>query len=281
LAPNWFTSRLWLAVFTLFALYALPIPAGLASEAAAQDWVTQRLNESPRHHEWVKVKHGDRVVESFLAFPEVAEKALTVVVIHENRGLNDWVRGVADQFAEAGYVSIAPDLLSGMGPAGGKTSDFADSDAARAALYELDPAQVTADLRAVADYVRRLPASNGKVVVVGFCWGGSQTFRFATNYEGLAAAFPFYGTAPDVAAELARITAPVYGFYGGNDARVNATLSQTTTLMESAGKTYERVTYDGAGHGFMRSGEAPEADGANRTARDEAWVRLKKVLAEL
>lgn len=261
------------AILALLVLSAAPV--------AAQDWVMERLNDSPRHHEWASIEHGDRSVETFVAFPETDEPVLAVIVIHENRGLNDWVRGVADQIAEAGYLAIAPDLLSGMGPDGGKTSDFPDSDAARAALYELDPEQVTADLRAVADYVAALPAANGNVVVTGFCWGGSQTFRFATNYDGLSAAFPFYGTAPDDGAALARIDVPVYGFYGGNDERVNATLPETSRLMEAAGKTYEPVIYDGAGHGFMRSGEDPNGEAANRQAREEAWVRLKELLAAL
>jgi carboxymethylenebutenolidase len=239
------------------------------------------LNTSPRHHEWVTVTHDGRDVEAFLVFPEVEDPAPAVVVIHENRGLNDWVRGVADQLAEAGYLAIAPDLLSGMGPEGGRTSDFADSDAARTALYELDPDQVTADLRAVADYVKALPAASGAVTVAGFCWGGSQTFRFATNYDDLHAAFVFYGTAPDDEEALSRIQAPVYGFYGGDDARVNATVPHTTEQMNDAGKTYEPVTYDGAGHGFMRSGEAPDAGAANQQAREAAWVRLKRLLADL
>lgn len=251
----------------------------LAASASAQDGAKQRLNESPRHHEWVTVEHDGRQVEAFVAFPEIEDRALAVVVIHENRGLNDWVRGVADQLAEAGYLAIAPDLLSGMGPAGGKTSDFPDSDAAREAIYKLDPAQVTADLHAVTDYVAALPAATGKVVVAGFCWGGSQTFRFVTNRTDLVAALPFYGSAPRDGMALARIQAPVYGFYGGNDARVNATIPETKAQMTSYGKTYEPVTYEGARHGFMRAGEAPDADDANRKAREDAWERLKKVLA--
>jgi carboxymethylenebutenolidase len=257
------------------------VPALFAAPAVAQDWVMDRLNNSPRHHEWVSVEHGDRTVEAFVAYPESDESVLALVVIHENRGLNDWVRGVADQIAEAGYIAIAPDLLSGIGPDGGKTSDFVDPDAARAALYELDPDQVTADLRAIADHVANLPAANGKVAVMGFCWGGSQTFRFATNFEGLSAAFPFYGTAPDDGAALAQINVPVYGFYGGNDERVNATIPETSKLMQSAGETYEPVIYEGAGHGFMRSGEDPNGEAANRKAREEAWVRLKELLSEL
>ena len=253
----------------------------ILTSASAQDWARERLNDSPRHHEWVTVEHDGRQVEAFLAFPEVEGKAPAIVVIHQNRGLNDWVRGVADQLAEAGYLAIAPDLLSGTGPDGGKTSDFPDSDAAREAIYQLDPDQVTADLRAVADYVAALPAANGTVVVGGFCWGGSQTFRFATNYPALSAAFVFYGRAPDDDAALARIQAPVYGFYGGADARVNATIPKTEEMMAEADKPYEPVIYDGARHGLMQAGEAPDASAPNKKAREDAWVRLKALLAAL
>ncbi len=262
-------------------LCTIALLALAAASASAQDWARERLNDSPRHHEWVTVEHDGRQVEAFLVFPEVEDKALAVVVIHENRGLNDWVRGVADQLAEAGYLAIAPDLLSGMGPDGGKTSDFPDSDAAREAIYQLDPDQVTADLSAVADYVAALPAANGTVVVGGFCWGGSQTFRFATNYPTLSAAFVFYGRAPDDDAALARIQAPVYGFYGGADARVNATIPKTEEMMTAANKPYEPVIYDDARHGFMRAGEAPDASAPNKKAREDAWVRWLRLLATL
>jgi carboxymethylenebutenolidase len=253
----------------------------LSAVGSAQDVVSQRLENSPRHHEWVAVKQGDRTVHSFLVYPEVEGKAPAVVVIHENRGLTDWVRSVADQLAEAGYIAIAPDLLSGMAPEGGKTSDFPSSDAAREGIYSLTPDQVTADLNAVSDYVAKLPASNGKVAVAGFCWGGSQTFRFATNRANLAAAFVFYGTGPGSKDAIAKIKCPVYGFYGGNDARVNATIPQSADLMKEAGKTYEPVTYEGAGHGFMRSGEAPNASDANRKAREEGWSRWKTLLGRV
>ncbi len=250
--------------------------------AFAQDWAKQRLEKSPRHQEWALVKNGERTVHSFVVYPEVKTKALAVVVIHENRGLTDWVRSVADQLAEAGYIAIAPDLLSGMGPNGGRTPDFTDPTGIGQAFAKLPPEQVTADLSAVADYVAKLPAANGKVAVAGFCWGGGQTFRLATNRANLAAAFVFYGTGPDSAEAIARIKAPVYGFYGGNDARVNATIPKSAELTKAAGKTYDPVTYDGAGHGFMRAGEDPaNTVEANKKAREEAWVRWKSILKKL
>src|SRR5205814_3426803 len=189
----------------------------------AQDWAKARLEKSPRHLEYVKVKNGNREVNCFIAYPEVKEKATAVVVIHEIFGLSDWVRGVTDQLAEAGYIAIAPDLLSGAAPGGGGTAEFGSGDAVRKAIFSLPPDQISADLNAVVDYVAKLPACNGKVAVGGFCWGGGQTFRLATNNKNIKAAFAFYGTGPDKAEDIARINCPVYGFYGGEDqARTSA-----------------------------------------------------------
>jgi carboxymethylenebutenolidase len=220
-------------------------------------------------------------VNCFVAYPEVKDKATAVVVIHEIFGLTDWVRGVADQLAEAGYIAIAPDLLSGSAPGGGGTVELGSGDAVRRAISALPPDQITADLNAVVAHVSKLPAANGKVAVAGFCWGGSQTFRFATNSKEIKAGFAFYGSGPEQEADIARIVCPVYGFYAENDARVNATIAKSTDLMKKAGKTYEPVTYAGAGHGFMRAGEAPDASAANKTAREDAWKRLKELLKKL
>jgi carboxymethylenebutenolidase len=251
------------------------------STASAQDWAKTRLENSPRHLEWVKVKQGSREVSCFVAYPEVKDKATAVVVIHEIFGLTDWVRGVADQLAEAGYIAIAPDLLSGMATNGGGTAELGGGDAVRKAISALPAAQITADLSAVVDYVGKLPACNGLVAVGGFCWGGSQTFRFATNHRNIKAGFVFYGSGPDKEEELSRINCPIYGFYGGNDARVNATIPASTDLMKKAGKPYAPVTYEGAGHGFMRAGEAPDASEANKQGRAEAWKRWKDLLKQL
>lgn len=241
----------------------------------AQDWAKATLENSPRHREWVTVKHGDRSVETFVAYPESKDKRPVVLVIHEIFGMTDWVQDLADQIAAAGYIAVAPDLLSGMGPNGGRSSSL-DQSKAMEAVSHLDPDQVTTDLNAVADYGEKLPASTGKLFVVGFCWGGGQSFRYATNRPDLAAAFVFYGGPPDKDA-MARIHAPVYAFYAGNDARVDATISDATAGMKAAGKAYHPVTYDGAGHGFMRAGEAPDATDPNKKARADSWARLKSL----
>jgi len=185
--------------------------------AFAQDFALKQLENSPHHHEWIELGINDRTLYNFVAYTEVSESVPVVIVIHENRGLTDWVRSFADQIAEAGYIAIAPDLLSGFDEDHARTSDFESSDAAREALYRIDPDQIINDLIAVQNYSGMVSSSNGKVVVVGFCWGGSQTFRFATYTEGIEASLVFYGSAPDEEGPYQYINAPVYGFYGGND----------------------------------------------------------------
>lgn len=252
----------------------------MAIAASAQDWAKTKLEKSPRHQEWVEVKHGNRTVHSFVVYPEVKDKTAVVIVIHENKGLTDWVRNAADQFAAAGYIAIAPDLLSGMS-GHAKTSDFKDVDAATAAIYKLPADQVTADLNAVAKYGASIPAANGKVAVAGFCWGGAQTFRFPANNKDVKAALVFYGTGPEKEEDIKRINCPVYGFYGGADNRINATIPKSKDLMTAARKTYDAVIYEGAGHGFMRAGEEPNAKEENKKARDEAWTRIKEILKKI
>ncbi|HEV7279541.1 MAG TPA: dienelactone hydrolase family protein [Pirellulaceae bacterium] len=268
--------------FSLALIVAPLVSLACGSAAFAQDVnavAKERLEKSPRHLEWVTVKNGDREVKSFVAFPEVAEKATAVIVIHEIFGLTDWVRGVTDQLAEKGYIAIAPDLLSGAGPNGGGTESLQGGDGVRGVIGNLPPDQITADLKAAVEYAKSLPACNGKVVVCGFCWGGRQTFRFATDAgEEIEAAFVFYGDAPTEAAEFDKIEVPVYGFYGGSDARINAGIPKAEEQTKAAGVKYEPVIYDGAGHGFMRAGEAPDASEANAAARKAAWDRWAKIL---
>lgn len=249
--------------------------------AAACAPVTQhknRLETTPRHDEWVTIQSAGRPLHAYVVYPQSSKKGGAVMVIHENRGLTDWVRTVADQLAERGYLAIAPDMLSGSAPGGGRTSDFPTSDAAREAISRLPREQVLADLAATANYVRTLPAANGKLAVAGFCWGGSRTWDAANTIDGIAAAFPFYGTGPDSDAGVTGIEAPVYGFYGGDDARVNATIEPTKALMDKHGKTFEPVIYPGAGHAFMRLGEEANPTEPNRKAREDAWQRWLTLL---
>ena len=252
-----------------------------ALSSYAQDFALEQLEKSPRHQEWVKVNAGERTVSCFVVYPEVSKKAPVVIVIHENRGLSDWVRSFADQLAGEGYIAIAPDLLSGFSKDISTTSDFANSDDARNAIYQLDPEQIKNDLNAVEAYALKMPAGNGKTAVVGFCWGGTQTFRFATYNNNIELALVFYGGTPETQEEISQISVPVYAFYAGNDERINAGIPETEKQMKEAGKKYEYKIYPGAGHGFMRQGDDPNGSPENKKARNESWERLKQILKDL
>ncbi len=246
----------------------------------AQDWAKARLEASPRHHEYVALHHGSRTLQAFVVYPEVKDKATVVILIHEIFGLTDWAKEMADELAAQGFIVVAPDLLSGFGPkGGGGSSEFASQDAAVKAVSALDPDGVNADLDAAADYALHIPAANGKIASVGFCWGGGKSFAFAAHRKDLSAAFVFYGPG---SSDVSAITAPVYAFYAGNDARIGATVPATIAAMKAAGKKYEPVTYDGAGHGFMRAGEDPgNTVPGNRTAREQGFARLVALLKQL
>jgi carboxymethylenebutenolidase len=269
----------------LSARHLLPLAAGVVlatiatSTVGAQDWAKARLESSPRHHEYVPLKAGNRTVQAFVVYPEIKTKAPVVILIHEIFGLSDWAKEMADELAAQGFIVVAPDLLSGMGPNGGGSSEFPSQDATVKAVSGLDPDGVNAALDAAADYAKTIPAANGKIAVAGFCWGGGKSFAFAAHRHDLSAAFVFYGPGP---ADVSTITAPVYGFYAGNDMRIGATVPATIAAMKAAGEKYEPITYDGAGHGFMRAGEDPtNTVPGNKTARDQAFARLVKLLHEL
>jgi carboxymethylenebutenolidase len=281
-----------------------------AVSCSAQDWAKATLAKSPRHGEFVTVAEANgRKLQVWVVYPQVKTKVPVVVLIHEIFGLSDWAQEMADELAGAGYIVVEPDLLSGLGPTAaataapaapgapmdhdhmgqggagaayvaaepGGTSAFPDRNAVVRAVSSLPDAQVMADLDAVADYGKKLPSADGKLYVAGFCWGGGKSFLFATHRGDLSGAFVFYGPPPPADA-MKNITAPVYGFYAGNDARISATIPQTVADMKAVGKIYEPVTYDGAGHGFMRAGEAPDADAADSAARAQGFRRLVTLL---
>jgi carboxymethylenebutenolidase len=243
----------------------------------------ERIQTSPRHHEYVDVESaGGRKIKTWVVYPQVDHPATVVVLIHENRGLTDWVRSLADEVAEAGFIAVAPDLLSGTAPSGGGTAEYGSEDKAIQAVYKLPKAQVTADLDAVFDYASKLDAGNKVVAVSGFCWGGGKTFAYATHNPKVAASFVFYGQAPDDEADYKHIKAPVYGFYGGEDFRITGQVPKVEKTMKSLDKKYKPVIYKGAQHAFMRQGEmTDDPKDPNRKARDEAFERWKKLLAGL
>jgi carboxymethylenebutenolidase len=264
--------RLRVSLWTAVAILTLAtIPAAAADllppgEAGAKAF----LASSPRHHEWVSIAlPGSKMkLSTFVAFPERKEKAPVVIVIHEVYGLTDWVRAVADSLAAAGFIAIAPDFLSGRGPGGGDTGAFASRDDVVKAVREIPPQEVVSVLNAVARYGAALPAATDKVATVGFCWGGAQSFFYATAQPDLDAAVVFYGTSPD-STLLEKIGAAVLGLYGEDDARVNVTVEPAARKMQELGKSFVPHTYPGAGHGFLRAQDSRE--GANLEASRKAW----------
>ena len=235
------------------------------------------LDASPRHGEWVDYDSGEGdMVRAWVVYPERADEAPVVVVIHEIYALTDWIRSVADQLAAEGFIAIAPDLLSGKGPGGGG-SESVDRQGAVSLSRGLEPDEVTRRLRAAAAYATGLPAATSSVGVVGYCWGGSTSFRVATEWSGLGAAVVYYGSSP-ATETLGEVDSPILGFYGGNDARVNATIPDAQSALEGMGKSYEVNIYDGAGHGFLRQQSGQE--GANMLATQAAWPRTIAFLRE-
>ena len=244
---------------------------------ASSDDVEARLEASPRHGEWVKYDAGQGdSVTAWVVYPERSDAAPVIVVIHEIFGLTDWVRGVADQLAADGFIAIAPDLLSGKGPGGGG-SESVDGGGARALIRELDRAEVVRRLNGAAAYATALPAALPVFASIGFCWGGSTSFRYATAQPDLGAAVVFYGSSPPTES-LMEIAAPVLGHYGGDDERVNATIPPAREELNRLGRTYEVSVYDGAGHGFLRQQNGRE--GANMRATEGAWPRTIAFLRE-
>jgi carboxymethylenebutenolidase len=277
-----FLLALVLPVFTLSACAPADNGGDMAESSAAaimseptpppaEEAALAALNASPRHGEWVDVALPGSAtpVRTWVVYPERSDDAPVVIVTMEIYGLTDWIRSVADQFAAEGFIALAPDLLSGMGPNGGGTAAMADRDAAVAAVRTLAPDEAMRRLDAVRAYALTIPAATDQVGIVGFCWGGGTVFSYAIHQPGLGAAVSYYGTTPEGGYE--QITAPVLGLYGGDDQRVNSTIPRAQTAMSGLAKTYEVEIYEGAGHGFLRAQEAQE--GANMRATDQAWPR--------
>jgi carboxymethylenebutenolidase len=205
---------------------------------------------------------------AWVVYPERPDPAPVLVLIHEIFGLTDWVRAVADSYAAAGFLVIAPDLLSGKAPDGKGGSRELGQDASRNAIAGLDPTEVTARLDASARWATSQPSATPAFGVVGFCWGGGTAFAWATAQPALGAAIGYYGTAPTKDA-MGKIRAPVLGLYGGSDARVTSTMAGFRDEMARLGKSFTAQVYDGAGHAFLR--QQGGQNGANLKAAQQAW----------
>ena len=261
-------ALLTIALFSVVSYAAEPgTPGGIPpGEKNAKDV----LNKSPRHGEWVEitVPGGKALLKSYIVYPERKDKAPVVIVIQEIFGLTDWIRSVGDQLAADGFIAIAPDLLSGHGPNGGGTDSYASRDDVTRAVRDLKRDEVTADLDAVREYGLKLPAASQKSATIGFCWGGGQSFAYAAAQPQLNAAVVYYGVPPSEQ-DMSKIPCPVLGCYGGDDARISATVGPTSETMKRLGKSYAPNVYDGAGHGFLRAQDG--RNNANLTAAQQAW----------
>lgn len=239
-----------------------------------QAHVERALDESSRHGEWVDIALPDGgKLNTWVVFPERTDKAGVVLVIHDIRGMSDWIRAVGDQLAQDGFIAVVPDFLSGKGPDGGGTASLG-RDVGQT-IRKLTGDEVAARLDAAMLYGTALPAANGKTSVLGFCWGGTQSFGYALAQAKLDAAVVYYGSVPDSSASsvpedrIAKVAAPVLGLYGGNDARINATLPPTIAAMMKHAKAFEFHSFEGAGHGFLHRQDG--AGGANLAGARAAW----------
>jgi carboxymethylenebutenolidase len=210
------------------------------------------------HAEYVKIPSGRDTISAYVAYPERADRAPGVVVIHEVFGMSDFIRQTAEQLARDGFVAVAPDLLSRRG------GTPPSADAARKLIAGLDADTLTADLDATLVYLKRLPAVRPeRTGVIGFCWGGGQSFRYATHNPSLRAFVVCYGPGPEALA-IARLRAKGLGVYAENDARIDAGLADLDRAVRTYHKDYRYVVYPGVGHGFLRTREQP-------AVADSAW----------
>lgn len=269
LAPTrWTIARhAFLLIVTTSMMTSMATSATQSTLPASGDDAGARLETSPRHAEWVTIEARGDKIEAYLVYPERANNAPIVVVIHEIYGLTEWARGVADQLAAEGFIAIAPDMLSGKGPNGTGSASL-DRQSAVSLMRSLQPSEVTRRINMSVQHATTLPAATQRFGIIGFCWGGSVSFNFAATRDDLGAAVVYYGTSPSTES-LRRIQAPVMGFYGGDDQRVNSTIEPAQTEMDRLGKLYEANIYEGAGHGFLRA--QADRDGANMTASNKAW----------
>jgi carboxymethylenebutenolidase len=274
------TAPIILALLMQTATPATPAAAPRDSSIPpSEDQAKAVLDSSPRHGEFIDVKQasGGVPIRTWISYPERKDKAGVVIVIQEIFGLTDWLRGVADQLAKEGFIAVVPDMISGMGPGGGGTESVASKDDAVKLVRGISPEEAVKRVNAVRDWALKIPSGNGKIATIGFCWGGGQSFAYASAQPGLDGAVVYYGVSPE-AADLAKIKAPVVGFYGGDDARVDATIPPAEAEMKKLGKSYVPHIYDGAGHGFLR--DQSGRDGANLKATKQAWPATLVFLRE-
>jgi len=213
----------------------------------------------------VEYKNGSVDLSGYLSKPLKKGKYPAIIVIHENRGLNEHTRGVARRFAESGYVALATDALSRSGG----TASFDTPEKVREAFGKLDMKEVMSDLDASLNFLNSHEnVKKDRLASIGFCWGGARSFLLATEPNKLKAAVVFYGTAP-TGDQLAKVHAPVLGIYGETDTRITSKVPETDAEMKKLKKPFEYKIYAGAGHAFFND----TGDRYNAEAAADAWVR--------
>ena len=263
------SALLPLVLAAAFTLSPAPASAAPMPLPPPEDSALAALNRSPRHGEWVDVAYpGHAPLRTWIVYPERSNKAGVVLVIHEIFGLSDWIRSVADRLAAEGFIAVAPDLISGLGPGGGGTDSTASRDDAVKLVRLLTPEESAARIGVVSDWATKLPSANGKLATIGFCWGGGRSFAAATMTPAPRGCVVYYGTAPD-SAQILQVKAPVLAHYGGDDARVNATIDAAKAALAKQKVPYDPHIYAGAGHGFLR--QQTLRDGANLKASEQSW----------
>ena len=223
----------------------------------------------------VEYKNGDIKLSGYLSKPMKKGKYPAILVIHENRGLNEHTRDVARRFAAAGYVALAADALSRKGG----TASFETPEKAREAFSSLNMTEITGDLNAGLAFLNSHAfVKKGKLASIGFCWGGARSFALATEPNDLKAAVVFYGTAP-TEEQLAKVRVPVLGIYGSKDERITSKVPEVAATMKKLNKSYEYKIYEGAEHAFFNdTNQQRYAADAAKDAWAQTLAFLKKHL---
>ena len=210
-------------------------------------------------------------MRAWVVYPARRQNAPVVVAIHDNQGLSNWIRAVADQLAADGFIAISPDLLTmeGVARRPDGESELEGERGVRALLRNVDQAKRDRFIQAVGEWGTKQQGASSKYGIVGFCWGGQTVFAHAVAAPAsLGAVVVYYGPSP-APDRLGTVRAPILGLYGEDDARVNTTVGPAQETLKAAGRTFETHTFPGAGHGFTRSQE--QREGANLEAVKKAW----------
>ena len=223
-------------------------------------------NDASLKSEMVQFPGNAGNVSAYVSRPKDGTNLGTVIVIHENRGLVGHIKDVARRFAKDGFAAIAVDC---MGRIGG-SDQYNGSDAATEAIKKVTGAMVAEDLTAALNYMKKQNYVNGKIGVVGYCWGGGNSLNFATKCKELNAAVGYYGRNPDPLDSVANISCPLMGNYGEDDPNIMPGLEPLKAALAKAGKSFDVKVYPGAKHAFNNN---TNADRYHPEAAKDAWAR--------